>query len=386
MNNIFLTRTRIFHNLSGIEESSGVFEKFSRIFVITGKVHLKASDGYDRIVRFFSSLSGKDFSIFSDVTPNPTTDLVEVCYSEARKFDPDVVVAVGGGSVIDTAKAVSVKLANPGLSIWDYVDGTKSIEKAIPIIAIPTTAGTGSEVNRICVITNPTIPQKRSIKLDPMYPYCALLIPSMTVSLNKFLTAITAIDALSHAIEALVSRNSNFVTRAVSERAIRLIIENIFKVYNNGENLDARRELQFASVLSGIAVDISGVGLMHALEHPITARFPHIPHGQGLAILFRKVIENSFMFATDKFRVVAESMGIRVRGNSDYAVLSTMLDIAEYLLSYLDVKKRLSDFGVEKSDIKYLADDVVSYMGNSLRNSPYTPTRDSIEKIYREVL
>ncbi|MFN4245017.1 MAG: iron-containing alcohol dehydrogenase family protein [Brevinematia bacterium] len=380
-----LTKTNLIFDLKGIEDNVGVFDKFSKIVVLTGKNHLKLSDEYERIFKFFSSL-GKEFLFVSEVTPNPTTDLVERCFELLKDFMPDVIVAIGGGSVIDTAKALSVKLVYPGVDLWDYAEGVKVADKAIPVISVPTTSGTGSEVNRISVITNPKKVQKRSIKMDVLYPYFSLLIPSMTLSLNKFLTATTAIDALSHAIEAMVSKKSNFMTQAFAEKSIRLIVDNIFRAYNDGSNLEVRKNLQYASVLSGVAIDISGVGLMHALEHPISARFPHVSHGQGLAVVFKKVIEHSFMFAVDKFRIVAEAMGIRTKGNNDFAILHTMLDAFEYMLSYFGLNKRLSDLGVEKSDVKYLADDVVSYMTSSLNNSPYTPTRDSVEKIYREVL
>ncbi|MEN2997880.1 MAG: iron-containing alcohol dehydrogenase [Brevinematia bacterium] len=385
MKQVSLSKTKVLFNLRGLSEVTNVFESFRRILVLTGKIHLKVSGEYEEIHRFFSLL-GREFLVISEVTPNPTTDLVDMCYSMVKGFNPDVIVAIGGGSVIDTAKALSVKLPYPEVDLWDYAEGVKVAERAVPVVAVPTTSGTGSEVNRICVLTHPGKVQKRSIKMEVLYPAFALLIPFMTISLNKFLTATTAIDILSHAIEALVSRNSSFISQAVSEKAIRLTIENIFKAYNNGSNIDARTELQHASVLSGIAIDISGVGLMHALEHPVSARFPHISHGQGLAILFKKVIEHSFMFATNKFRIVAEAMGVRVRGNSDFSILHTLLDAIEYLLSYLDINKKLSDFGVEKSDIKYLVDDVLSYMVTSLRNSPYTPSRESIERIYKEVL
>lgn len=385
MKYVNLTKTKVIFDMKSIEDGISVFDGFKKVLVLTGKNHLKISDEYERVYRFFSSLS-KEFVVLSEVMPNPTVSLVDRCYDMVKSFEPDVIVAIGGGSVIDTAKALSVKIVYPEVDIWDYFEGIRVAEKAIPIIAIPTTAGTGSEVNKVCVLTNESKIQKRSMKMEVLYPYYALLIPSMTLTLNRSLTGMTAIDALSHAIEAIVSRKSNFIVQALAEKSIKIIIENVFKAYNNGANIDARREMQYASMLSGIAIDIGGVGLMHALEHPISARFPHISHGQGLAILFKKVIEHSFMFAVDKFRIVADAMGIKVRGNTDFTILHTMLDAIEYLLSYLDLNRRLSDFGVEKSDIKYLTEDVVSYMTNSLQNSPYTPSKESIEKIYREVL
>ncbi len=385
MKYLSLTKTNLIFGLKGIEDSVGVFDNFRKIVILTGKTHLKVSENYERIFKFFSSL-GKEFLFVSEVTPNPTTDLVDKCFELTKDFEPDVIVAIGGGSVIDTAKLLSVKIVYPNIEVWEYVEGFRIAEKSIPVISIPTTSGTGSEVNRIAVITNTKKIQKRSVKMDVLYPYFSLLIPSMTLTLNKFLTSTTAIDALSHAIESLVSRKSTFITQALAEKSIKIIIENIFRAYNDGSNLEVRENLQYASVLSGIAIDISGVGLMHALEHPITARFPHISHGQGLAILIKKVIEHSFMFSVEKYRIVAEAMGIRTRGNSDFSILHSMLDAFEYLISYLNLNKKLSDLGVEKSDIKYLADDVVSYMTTSLQNSPYTPTKDSIEKIYREIL
>lgn len=385
MKHTSLTKTKLLFDLKGLEDAISVFDEFNKILILTGKNHLKISDDYERIYKFFSSIQ-KEFLILSEVTPNPTVDLVNKCYEMIKGFTPDVIVGIGGGSVIDTAKALSVKIIYPDVDLWDYAEGIRIAEKSIPVIAVPTTAGTGSEVNRISVLTNTSKIQKRSIKMDVLYPYYALLIPSMTLTMNRLLTGTTAIDALSHAIESLVSRKSTFITQAISEKAIRIIIENLFKAYNNGANIDARKELQYASVLAGISIDISGVGLMHALEHPISCRFPHISHGQGLAIIFKKVIEHSFMFAVDKFKIVAEAMGIKVRGNNDFSILHTMLDAIEYILSYLDLNKKLSDFGIEKSDIKHLTEDVVNYMSTSLQNSPYTPTKESIEKIYKEVL
>ncbi|MCX8028885.1 MAG: iron-containing alcohol dehydrogenase [Brevinematales bacterium] len=382
---ISFSKTKILFDLSSLDDGVEAFDKYNRFLVLTGKNHLKFSDGYQKIEKFFYLL-GKEYTIVSEITPNPTTELIDRIYEQVKAYEFDVIVAIGGGSVIDSAKGLSLKMSNPRVDIWDYAEGKETLQKAIPIIAVPTTAGTGSEVNKVAVLTNIQKIQKRSIKMDVLYPEYALIIPSMTLTMNRYLTGITAVDALSHAIECMVSKKSNFVTQSLSREAIRIIINNIFKVYNNGSNLEARRDMQFASVLSGLAIDISGVGLMHALEHPISARFPHISHGQGLAIVFKKVVEHSFLFAVDRYREVADAMGIKVKGNSDFSIMHTILDAIEYLLSYLDLNKRLSDFGVQKSDIKYLADDVVSYMTTSLSNSPYVPSRDSIEKIYKEVL
>ncbi|MCS7298969.1 MAG: iron-containing alcohol dehydrogenase [Spirochaetia bacterium] len=385
MKYLSLSPTKILFDLKSINDCSSVFEKYNRILVLTGKNHLKLTNEYSSIEKFFYSLN-KEFLILSEITLNPTTDLIENLLEMSRSFEPDVIVSIGGGSVIDSAKALSVKLIYPEVELWDYAEGLRLADKSIPIVAIPTTSGTGSEVNKVCVLTNTKKVQKRSIKMDVLYPKHALIIPSMTVSMNRYLTATTAIDALSHAIESLVSKKSNFITQSLSRDSIRIIIDNIFKAYNNGSNLEARKELQYASILSGLAIDISGVGLMHALEHPISARFPHVSHGQGLAIVFKKVIEHSFLFSVDRYRLVADAMGIKVKGNNDFSILHTILDAIEYLLSYLDINKKLSDFGIQKSDIKYLSEDVVSYMTNSLNNSPYVPTKDSIEKIYREIL
>ncbi|MGC8766708.1 MAG: iron-containing alcohol dehydrogenase family protein [Brevinematia bacterium] len=380
-----LTPTKIVTGVEKLQELDKILEKFNRICIMTGKRHLKETNRYEEIYNFFSSL-GKEFIIISEAEQNPSLEDIEKCFNLISNFNPDVLIAIGGGSVIDTTKALAIKVKNPRTNIWNYVEGIESPEEALPIIAIPTTSGTGSEVNKIAVITNKQKIQKRSLRSEKIYPQYALLMPQLTITLNRYQTGTTAIDALSHAIEAMVSRKSNFITQALSEKSIKLIIENIFKAYNNGANLEARSNLQFASTLAGISMDISGVGLMHAIEHPITARFPHISHGQGLAIVFKKVIEHSFMFSVDKYKMVAEAMGIRTKGNQDFSILHTLLDAIEYILSYLDLNRKLSDFGVEKSDIKYLAEDTINYMTSSLNNSPYTPTKDSIEKILREIL
>ncbi len=355
-----------------------------KVGLITGKNHLKATNHLERIVSIFESFDIK-YTIVSEVEPNPTVENIDFCSELLRDFNPDVLVGFGGGSTMDATKAVSFKLKNPNINIWDYVEERIDVVEHIPTIMIPTTAGTGSEANRYSVITNTKKIQKKSMRVDAGYPEYAFLIPSFTSTMNKYLTATTAIDALSHSIEAMVSKNSNFITESLAEKSIKTIIENIFIVYNNPTNMEARHNMQKAAFLGGLAIDISGVGLMHALEHPITARFSFISHGQGLAIVFRKVVEHSFMFAPEKYKKVAETMGIKTRGSSDMNIMMTLLDSIEYLLTYLGLNKKLSDFGIDKSDIKHLAEDTSTYMSRTLSNSPYVPSRDSIEKILREV-
>jgi alcohol dehydrogenase class IV len=357
---------------------------YKKIAVVTGKNHFKVSSHYERVYNVLSSLGG-EFVIVSEVEPNPTLENIDFCYDILRSFKPEILVGIGGGSVMDATKAIALKLANDGIDVWDCVEGNVIPESALPTFMVPTTSGTGSEVNRYSVITNKVKVQKRALRSQAIYPKYALLIPSMTSDMNKYLTAITAVDALSHAVESLVSKNSNPISESLSEKAIRLILSNIFVAYNNGGDLISRENLQFASTLGGLAIDITGVGLMHAIEHPITARFPHISHGQGLAILFKKVVEHSFMFNVEKYKKVADAFGIKVRGNNDMVVMHTLIDAIDYLITYLGLNKKLSDFGVEKSDLKYIAEDAITYMGRSIASSPYSPSKDSIEKILREV-
>jgi alcohol dehydrogenase len=357
---------------------------YKKIAVVTGKNHFKVSSHYERVYNVLSSLGG-EFVIVSEVEPNPTLENIDFCYDILRSFKPEILVGIGGGSVMDATKAIALKLANDGIDVWDCVEGNVIPESALPTVMVPTTSGTGSEVNRYSVITNKVKVQKRALRSQAIYPKYALLIPSMTSDMNKYLTAITAIDALSHAVESLVSKNSNPISESLSEKAIRLILSNIFVAYNNGGDLISRENLQFASTLGGLAIDITGVGLMHAIEHPITARFPHISHGQGLAILFKKVVEHSFMFNVEKYKKVADAFGIKVRGNNDMVVMHTLIDAIDYLITYLGLNKKLSDFGVEKSDLKHIAEDAITYMGRSIASSPYSPSKDSIEKILREV-
>jgi alcohol dehydrogenase class IV len=357
---------------------------YKKIAVVTGKNHFKVSSHYERVYNVLSSLGG-EFVIVSEVEPNPTLENIDFCYDILRSFKPEILVGIGGGSVMDATKAIALKLANDGIDVWDCVEGNVIPESALPTVMVPTTSGTGSEVNRYSVITNKVKVQKRALRSQAIYPKYALLIPSMTSDMNKHLTAITAIDALSHAVESLVSKNSNPISESLSEKAIRLILSNIFVAYNNGGDLISRENLQFASTLGGLAIDITGVGLMHAIEHPITARFPHISHGQGLAILFKKVVEHSFMFNVEKYKKVADAFGIKVRGNNDMVVMHTLIDAIDYLVTYLGLNKKLSDFGVEKSDLKHIAEDAITYMWRSISSSPYSPSKDSIEKILREV-
>ena len=217
-------------------------------------------------------------SIFDEVVPEPPLKVIGKGVGLIKKINPDVVIAYGGGSAIDTAKGIIY-----------FAREQKFIDK-VNFIAIPTTSGTGSEVTSATVITDTEEQIKHAIFDDSLLPDEAILDANLTVTVPQNITANTGIDVLTHAIEAYVSKNSNVYSDALAEKAVELVVEALLKCYNKGEDLEARGKMHEASNLAGMAFNIAGLGINHSLAHQIGGRF-HIPHGLANGLLLTTVID-----------------------------------------------------------------------------------------------
>ena len=230
------------------------------------------------------------YSIYSDVVANPTTDNVEEALVKYKEEGCDSLIAIGGGSSIDTAKALGARLAKPGKPL-SKMKGILKVRKKIPLlIAIPTTAGTGSETTLASVIVDKKTRHKYAINDFPLIPRYALLDPEMTRSLPPFLTSTTGMDALTHAVEAYIGKSNHRMTKIEAKIAVKLIINNIERAYKDGNDMEARAAMLRASYLAGCSFTRSYVGYVHSIAHTLGGKY-NIPHGYANAVILPLILD-----------------------------------------------------------------------------------------------
>ena len=327
--------------------------------------------------------AGYRVTIFSEVEPDPRIETAEACANAARSCKADVIIGVGGGSAMDIAKVAAV-LAYSKQHIHSMF-GIEQVNAAgLALILVPTTAGTGSEVTHIAILSDEQEHLKKGIVSKFLFPRLAIVDPLLTLGVPAAVTAASGMDALLHAVEAFTSKNANDLSDTLARRAMRLISENLRDAYQNGQNLEARTGMLEGSMLAGMAFANAGVTAVHAFAYPIGAEF-HIPHGVANSIMMGPVLTFNISGNPAKFAEVAECISEKIDGTSvqDRAELSVA--IMKQLAHDIDIPKNLSSFGVRKEHIPNLADGVLK-VTRLLANNPRVITRDDAIALYTEVL
>ena len=327
--------------------------------------------------------AGYRVTIFSEVEPDPRIETSEACANAARSCKADVIIGVGGGSAMDIAKVAAV-LAYSKQHIQSMF-GIEQVNAAgLALILVPTTAGTGSEVTHIAILSDEQEHLKKGIVSKFLFPRLAIVDPLLTLGVPAAVTAASGMDALLHAVEAFTSKNANDLSDTLARRAMRLISENLRDAYQNGQNLEARTGMLEGSMLAGMAFANAGVTAVHAFAYPIGAEF-HIPHGVANSIMMGPVLTFNISGNPAKFAEVAECISEKIDGTSvqDRAELSVA--IMKQLAHDINIPKNLSSFGVRKEHIPNLADGVLK-VTRLLANNPRAITRDDAIALYTEVL
>lgn len=259
---------------------------FKRVALITSKdlVELKLAEKAVVV----TEQGGAKTLIFSRATSNPTTKLVAEGVKKLEPFDPDCLVGFGGGSAIDLAKGIGICLSHNSGDIRAFQSDQNIRTRSVPVICIPTTSGTGSEINYWAVISDPQTKEKLSIGDPRMAPHMAIVDPELTLTLPRKITLWTGLDALTHALEAYVSTLSNRLSDLLALEAIKLVLESLDRAVNHGDNLAAREGMALASLLAGAAMQHVGLGLIHAMSHQVSG-FYDTPHGLTNAKLLAPV-------------------------------------------------------------------------------------------------
>lgn len=319
---------------------------------------------------------------YLDVNTEPTDLHVEEALQLCLKEQCDVIVAIGGGSCIDAAKAVAVLTTNGGY-IGDYMGGKSPIEKnPIPLIAIPTTAGTGSEVTNATVITNTREDIKMMIKHPAFLPTVAIVDPMLTTSTPSTVTAATGIDALCHAIEAYISRLSQPLTDTLALSAIEAILNNIKVAYEDGENIAARQQMSIASMQAGIAFSNASVTLVHGMSRPIGALF-HVPHGVSNAMLLPGVLEFTKESTIDKLATIGRMISPTSTTLTDKELADIAINKIKQLCWELNIPN-MKTWGIDEQKFQQVLDKMATdaIASGSPANNPKVPTKQEIVDLY----
>lgn len=352
----------------------------SRVMIVTdpGVIGAGLLDGVER------SLGATDvtYTVFSDVEPDPSVETAERTLAALRESDAEVVVGVGGGSPMDAAKAGAL-LATNGGSIGDYEGMDKIAKPGLPVICIPTTGGTGSEVTLFTVITDLKRNFKMSIGGVNIAPHAALVDPLLTVSMPPALTAATGMDSLTHAVESFVNKASYEVSDALAGKAIALVAANLRTVYRDGSNLAARDAMMMSAMLGAMAFVNTRLGNVHAMAHAVGAYYG-VPHGVANAVLLPYVMEYNAVAVPAKFARVARLMGESVDGFTDSEAAAVAVAAVRRLNADVGIPARLRQLGVKADSIPMMAADAMK--SGNIPINPRSTTLEEMVQLFEQAL
>ena len=350
--------------------------------IITDKMMVQL--GYAEKIQGVLAEHDMQADVFDDTVPEPTVASIQAGVKRIQEGDYDSIVALGGGSPIDSAKAMSI-LGKFGGEMRDYKFPRVVTEAGLPIIAIPTTAGTGSEVTMVTIITDEKTDEKMLCMGIGFMPVAALVDYTLTLSLPARITADTGIDALTHAMEAYVSKKASLYSDSQALEAMRLIAPNLRRVYHDGSDKQAREEIMLGSTLAGVAFSNASVALVHGMSRPIGAAF-HVPHGLSNAMLLPTVTEFSIPAATERYADCARAMGVATEQDDDVSANKKLLVELRALNDELKVPTP-EQFGIDRDVFMGLLDTMAeqALASGSPNNNPRVPSSDEVINLYKQL-
>lgn len=347
----------------------------TRALLVTGKGSTKKTGLLDRSIQRLEEAGVKAF-VFDKVTPNPLSDTVYDGVAQVKEKECDVIVALGGGSIIDCAKAIAFAACNEG-DIFDYIYAKKQGDKALPLVAVPTTCGTGSEGNCFAVLTNPETKDKKSLRNIVSVPKVSIVDPELMTTMPDHVAASVMFDALCHNMEAYLVKTTQPLVEMQALYAMNLLGKNMVKAYKNHEDMDAWSAVTLASTLGGMCINMAGVGAPHGMEHPASG-LKNIMHGRGLAALAPVIYRESIDDAPEKFAEISKILGGTSAGD--------FVENLDYLLESLDLKTTLSKEGIEEKDIEWMTENCLKVSAPAMNAHPKHFSREKIKELYYKAL
>lgn len=346
-----------------------------KVMIVTGGRSTKKSGLLDRTIAKLGEY-GVEYVLFDKVQQNPLCSTVDEGAAVMRQEGCSGAVALGGGSSIDSAKAICAA-AVYNVPVEELIYGGKTIKNALPLIAVPTTCGTGSEVNGVAVLTNEKNNDKKSIKGDAIIPAAAIVDPALMMTMPRNIFASVSFDALCHLMEAYLSVHANPVTDMIALEGMRLVKDNILKVYNDYDNKEAWENITFASTLGGYTLNAIGVIAGHGMEHPESG-LKNVMHGKGLAAVMPVLLKELSDAAPEKISIISRLFG-GIDENDCWRVILGLLKSLE-----LDIT--LEELGFAETDIRWLTDNAFKVSAGTIACSPKKLDHDDIYRLYCEAL
>ena len=377
---LFRTTKRILFGAGSVEKigTEAQLLKAKKILIITdpGVIQAGLLEGVEKSLQSVNL----PFVIFDGVEPDPRIEVVEKSVEKAKKEGTDLIIGFGGGSSLDIAKVTSIMITNTG-KIDSFFGIDLVPNPGIPVILIPTTAGTGSEVTPIAILSDTKEKLKKGIVSPTLFPEVAIVDPKLTIGLPPSVTAFTGMDALTHAIEAYYSVNATNLSDLLAFRAMELISKNIRMAYAHGENLAARSNMMEGSLLAGIAFANAGVGAVHAFAYPLGGEF-HLAHGLTNTLMLPYVMRYNILGCPHKFAQMAKAFGEKVERISELVGAEIAVRFIERLSEDIRVPRRLRDVGIPEDAIPRLAEAAMK-VTRLLANNPRKVTLEDAVAIYK---
>ncbi|MDR1832603.1 MAG: iron-containing alcohol dehydrogenase [Fusobacteriaceae bacterium] len=352
----YFAPTEIIFGWGRVSETGAVASKYGKKALLVTVPEFPAVAPLYQKVKDSLTAAGLEVAHFDGVIPNPTTVEVSAGAKLAKASGAELVIGLGGGSSMDTAKAIAVEATHPG-SAWDYLHYTAGpTEKTLPIIAIGTTAGTGSQTTPCSVITNTAKKDKSAIWHKNIFPRVAIVDPEVTVSMPKSVTAQTGFDAFCHNFEAYLSVNANPLIEALALDAVKIIVEYLPKALADGNDKEARSQMAWADTLGGLTNASAGVTLPHGLGMQIGGHCPSVTHGQALAVQYPEFTRFTWKSAIKKFATVGRIFDATLAKDSDEVAAEKACGAIDAFLKKIDLWIDLKSLGVTMADIREIAD------------------------------
>ena len=381
------TRTTVYFGVGAIKKIDDIAKVLKekgidKVIVMSGRNAYKATGAWDYVEKALKD-NGIGYVNYAEVTPNPNTHHVNDATKLAKEFGAKAVIAIGGGSPTDAGKSVAILLEYPEKTAEELYDFTFTPQKAVPIVSINLTHGTGTETNRFAVVTNLEKNFKPAIAYDCIYPMFAIDDPQLMTKLSPKQTRYVSIDAVNHVVEAASSAVASPYSISLAKQVVELVAKYLPKAIANPEDLEARYYLAYAAMMGGVSFDNGLLHYTHALEHPLSAVKPELAHGLGLAILLPAVIKTIYK---DRPHVLAEILAPIAPGLSgDPSEADKAAKLVQDWLFSVDVKEKLEDEGFTDADVERLTDLVYTTpsLSGLIDIAPSGNGRDVVREIYK---
>lgn len=372
----FFQDTRLVFGAGKIEEAGTIVSEFGKnCLLVTTPANEALQPLYDRIIGILKK-EGLNVDHFDGVTPNPTTEDITKGADMAKALKADVIVGFGGGSSMDAAKAIAVEATHDGSS-WDYLFyKTQPGAKTLPIVAISTTSGTGSQVTQVSVVTNTEERDKSALYNNILYPRVSIIDPELMTSLPQFVTATTGFDVFCHSFESLLHPNRGAYVDLLAKEAITIVAEYLPKVLDDPKNVEYRAQMAWADTMAGLCIANAGVTLPHGMGMAIGGMYPHVAHGQALAIVYPACTQFTWESAPDQYGFLARTFNPAINDASNLVAAAKAEEEVIRFLKKVNLYQKLSEVQMPESEIEALAKQ--SMVLPDYENNPRVATPDEM--------